>query len=560
MTTASVEQLVQMRRPRARPSLYGMFAQGLREQLTIATAIPQPCLAYQANPVGFADDVLGVSLWEKQTEILKAVRDYMRVSVRSGHKCGKSTTAAVIALWFYFSWPDARVVLSSVTSRQVDQILWREIRKLRARSKEHIRGEMHELARSGFKADAELGDFREIFGFTAREAEAAAGISGANLIYILDEASGIDDEFFEAIEGNRAGGARLVMFSNPTRTEGEFYLSHTDKAIADGNERGFYKTIHVSSEHTPNVREGRDVIPGLATRAWVEEKLLEWGEDSPLFKVRVRGEFVIGEDGKILSLHAIKMAEDRWDDAWVPEAEGGGRPAHFAFGADDGELVIGVDPAGPGNAGDESAFAPRRGRKVAKLYARRGLTTDGHVVEVEGLIREYALSRETVTVVVDREGKIGYEVYLALRAFADRRGGVRVVGLRASDKAHRQPTIYDRARDELWANLAAWISDGGAIPRDAKLAKELHAPEWFSLATGRLKVTSKEDFRKALGRSPDRGDVLALAAWQPTTWDAAVAAGQRPAPPAREGATVERGRDRPAIDPYGGGFDPWRKR
>lgn len=477
-----------------------MFADGLREMLAIEGAIPQPCARYQTNPCGFADDILGIELWSKQREILEAVVEFFRVSVRSGHKCGKSTTAAVIALWFYFCFEDARVVLSSVTSRQVDQILWREIRKLRARSKQHIVGEMHELARSGFKAPAELGDFREIVGFTAREAEAVAGISGANLIYILDEASGIPEEIFEAIEGNRAGGARLVMFSNPTRTTGEFYLSHTDKAIVKGNDRGFYKTIHVSSAHTPNVIEGRTLIPGLAGREWVEEKAREWGKESPLYKVRVEGEFVIGEDGKILSLHAITEAEGRWEGA-----------------AAEGRLFIGIDPAGPAEGGDESAFALRRGKKIMSLIALRGLTEADHVAHTLGFIAEHRKNGEAApVVVVDREGPIGSAVYGLFRAHLEQhRDAFQIVGVRASDRARRQPALYDRVRDELWANFDTWLREDGAIPSDAKLAKELHAPSWEGQVTGRLKATPKSELRKILGRSPDRADAACLSTWEP---------------------------------------------
>ena len=54
------------------------------------------------------------------------------------------------------------------------------------------------------------------------------------------------------------------------------------------------------------------MIPGLAGREWIEEKREEWGEDSPLYLVRVKGEFAVAEDGKIFSIHAIAEAEKRW--------------------------------------------------------------------------------------------------------------------------------------------------------------------------------------------------------------------------------------------------------
>ena len=118
------------------------------------------------------------------------------------------------------------------------------------------------------------------------------------MMYILDEASGVGDQIFEAIDGNRAGGSiKVFMLSQPTRTEGEFFEAFDSK-------KDFYKTFTVSSAETPNAVEGRNVIPGLASREWIEEKKLEYGEDSPFYKVRVCGEFVRGEAGKVISLRS----------------------------------------------------------------------------------------------------------------------------------------------------------------------------------------------------------------------------------------------------------------
>jgi hypothetical protein len=547
--------------------------------LADSLGIQWPDARYWDRPVAFAEEILGMRVSPGQARILEAYVKYKRVTVRSGHKIGKSTTAAIIALHFFCSLPDARVVFTSTTARQVDAILWRELGKIRSRAgccvacraacarerrpeprpcphSSLIGGTMNSLARSGFRAS----DFREISGFTARDAEAVAGISGANLLYLPDEASGIDDAIFEAIEGNRAGGARLVMFSNPTRTEGEFFKSHTEKALrfekdgtpvldANGTPVGFYYAIQVSSEESPNVLERREVFPGLAGHEWVEEKRLEWGEESALYKIRVKGEFVTSETGKIISVALITDAEARWKGSCDDRGRYVPTPA-------DGPLVIGVDPAGPSASGDESAFALRRGRRILGVYTRMGLSHEAHVALVRGFITENAKPRELVTVIVDREGPDGYAIWKLLQAHAEQHPAeLRVVGLRASDKAHRQPHLYGRARDELWANLRAWLVDGGEIPEDAKLARELHAPEWIALVTGVLKVTSKDDLRKALGRSPDRADAVALAAWQPVSWDAALEAGQAPAPP--PAANVYDEPRAVGLDPYAGA-DVWR--
>jgi phage terminase large subunit len=488
------------------------FAASFFPALHAAAGVQFPSPLYRKDPVRFAREILGVEPWSKQIEILEAVRDHPRVAVKSGHKVGKSHTAAALALWFYCSYDAARVVCTSTTARQVDEILWRELRMMHARSgrcvacKAEIQrnpgariprpcphsslvdGELADTARTGLRSD----DFREVTGFTARQAEAVAGISGENVLYIVDEASGVAEEIFEAIEGNRAGAARLVLFSNPTRNEGEFHAAFNDKAR-------FYVGITVSSASTPNVVSGERLFPGLATKEWVEEKREEWGPKSPLYRVRVEGEFAEHEEGKIFSLHTIEQAEQRWQDT----------PA-------EGRLYIGLDPAGERGRGDEIVFAARRGLKLLELAVFRGLDEQGHLAELIRFAKRLRVPRETPVVVVDREGSVGSKVHLAIRNYAEANTGVfEVVGVRASDRALRQPELYDRMRDALAASLVAWFDSGGAIVEDAKLAKELHALEWKQRADGRAKVTDKETLRKVLGRSPDRYDALALSVWEP---------------------------------------------
>lgn len=521
---------------------------------TTQTRFPSP--RWRDKPVEFFREVLGVEPWHKQIEVVEAIRDNLRVAVKSGHKVSKSHTAAGVALWFFSSFDDARVVMTSTTSRQVDDILWRETRMMRARAGlcveckrenagrglleqieapcEHsalIGGEIGELARTGLKSE----DFREVKGFTAREAEAVAGISGRNLLYILDEASGIKPEIFEAIEGNRAGGARVVMFSNPTKTSGEFYDAFNSKAR-------FYSTHTISSEETPNAVHGdadARAVPGLATRAWIEEKKDEWGVDSPLYKVRVKGEFAEMEEGKIFSIHLIAEAEARWVDTLAV-----------------GRLHIGLDPAGDGPTPDETAWAIRRGQRVLAVVTARGLSKEAILLHTLGICREHALPRELPVVVLDREGKVGAETLGTFIAYIATRDDpeFELVALRASDRAHRQPQLYDRLRDNLAGTLLDWIRDGGALPADAKLAAELHALEWEEQEkTGRVKVTSKREIKKLLGRSPDRYDALVLCTWEAPNNDAG--ASLRRATVADDEMRDDRV---PVLDPYAAA-DSWAR-
>lgn len=514
LTTSTAFEVAKRRAPVDAPTTFrdDMHA-GLVELVARSSSLRFPSPLYQQDPVRYCREVLGFEPWSKQIEILETVRDCMRVAVSSGHKIGKSTTIAALALWFYCSFKDARVIMSSTTSRQVDQILWRELRMLRARSgrcvsckradpegfriprpcphSALIEGEQGELARTGLKSP----DFREIVGFTAREAEAVAGISGQNLLYLLDEASGIPDNIYQAIEGNRAGGARIVLMGNPTKNEGEFFEAFFAKAH-------LYKTIRISSETTPNVISGQMLIPGLATREWIDEKKIEWGENGPLYRVRVKGEHAISEEGKIFSIHAIAEAELRWRE--TPES---------------GRLFVGVDPAGETGSGDETAFAARRGNKHILLQTYTGLNADQHLAYLVQILTALRKPLEIPVVVLDAEGTIGRKLASRLRSYLDEdahKDAFELITVRASEFAGPSRPTWDRIRDVLVANLEMWIRGGGAILEDVKLSRELHVFEWRRRADNRHKATPKDTIRKLLGRSPDRFDALALSVWEPT--------------------------------------------
>lgn len=537
-------------------------------RLKTSTAIRFPSTRYQRDPVAFAREILGVEPWDRQVELIEAVRDHDRVACKSGRRVSKSHSAALIALWWYCSFPDARVVMSSTTARQVDTILWRELSMLRARAgrctsckrdiaaaiesgvpsvvaeqrigrpcphSAVIDGEIGMLARTGLKSD----DFREIWGFTASQAEAVQGIAGTRMLFIIDEASGVPQPIYDAIEGNRAGGAKVLLLGNPTKNSGEFFDAFHSKSKSNRSREhdGIgYHGITISSEDSPNVREGREVVPGLATAEYIREREIEWGRDSAMFRVHVLGQHAINEEGRIFSVHLIGEAEQRWHDA--PEA---------------GRLFIGLDPAGESGSGDETCFAARRGLKLLKLLTFRGLNDDMHLVQLLAFMKTFALPRERPVVVLDREGSIGSSLAGKLQSHLDTNGpAFDLVAVRSSDRAVRNAVVYDRMRDGLAANLEQWFRDGGSIPEDVKLSAELHTLEWKQAVNGRLKLTPKDVIRKALGRSPDRYDALSLSCWEPLSLvdDLPAAARAASETPRRDIDDGDEGA--PSLDPYAG--------
>jgi phage terminase large subunit len=477
------------------------------------------------DPVGFARRVLRFMPWSRQREILEAVAEYQRVGVVSGHKVGKSTAYAILALWFYCSYPNARVVITATTDNQVNGIIWREIKRLVRSAAIPIPGAPCAIrANTGLTHPETLAEIR---GYTAKEAEAIAGVSGSYVMYLVDEASGVEDFIFQAIEGNRAGGnAWVLLCSNPTKAEGEFYEAFHSKSRGAIGAAGYYG-IHIDSRDSPNItgewreleewvesrkgagdhewRKRTKPVPGLATAGWVAEKLKEWGEDSALFNVRIKGSFVIAEAAKVFQLALIEASQARWEDTEPHPTD---------------PLVIGLDPAGDGDGGDESSFTPRRGLKAYRTRSRRGIAPAEHIEELRDIINEhYALGaprNPRPLVNCESEGEASWKVYVALREHAERTGEFNVQRMRTSSAPFREPLIYDRFRDELWAVARAWMRAGGAIPPDSpRLEKDLHAPEYASTLAGKLKITPKRDLRKLLGRSPDDGDSFVLSCFVP---------------------------------------------
>lgn len=493
--------------------------------------ITWPSPRWREDPVGFGRDVLAIQLWSAQIEILEAIRDNRNTSVRSGHKCGKSTALAVAALWFYCSFPRARVVLTAVKASQIDEVIWKEIRRLYRGAKEAIGGALHELARSGLRDPT---DDRQIWGVTARDSEGLAGISGPNILVLTDEASGIPDRFFETLGSSLAGSGgtvRKCYISNPTRTTGEFYRSHTTK-------KALFKCLHVSSEDTPNAR-GTAVIPGLAGPDWINERLVEYGgRDTAKYRVRVLGEFVHDKDGKIISSDLIATAEAEWNGA--PE---------------EGDLQLGIDPAGDGVIGDETAIAVRRGSKIVTVLAWRGLKEDDIVEHALGLLRDHiARGVDGVPrIAVDVEGGIGTRVMAKLRvAVSARMLSVELVPVRSGKKFWGSPE-FDTIRDGLWGQACEWVKAGGTIPTDEKLSEELNAPSFTADAKNRYVATDKKTLRKALGRSPDRADAVCLSIWGYASVDTDASPANDPPPAPRDvydGAST----DSYAVD--GDGSDP----
>ena len=408
---------------------------------------------------------------------MEAVAHHPRVSVRSGHKIGKSTSAAILALWWACSKPSGRVIMTATTNQQVRNILWKELKRLVYLSTIPL-PQPAQLPSLGMQWP----DGREIIGFSTKESERMAGLSGANMLFIVDEASGVAEEIYEAIEGNRAGGAHILMIGNPTQPVGTFYDSFHSKAE-------FWHSLHVSSVDASTTTPH---IPGLATAEWCDEKLREWGQEDPRYQVRVLGCFADSATTSVIPLGLLSRAQDAYEDMPVPSSS----------------LELGVDVARFGD--DETVIAVRRGNKLLAMHARSGL--DEHAVSelVLAVAHDEGIRGEQKPLVkVDACG-VGLGVVSILR----QSDAIQVLGVTASE-ASSLPDEYPNVRSQLWFAVADWLREGGTIPLDNRLEADLLSAQYDFDARGRRRVEKKDSIKSRLHRSPDRADALALAVYTP---------------------------------------------
>jgi len=415
---------------------------------------------------------LGARPWPKQMEILEAVRDYSRVAVRSCNGSGKTYIAAHAVLWWLMCFPDALVITTAPTEHQVRDVLWREIRRAYRGHENLIEGKL-------LRTSLELGDKHYAQGLSTDQPERFQGFHEGHILFVVDEASGVREGIFEAIEGSMtSAGAKLLLLGNPSVLSGTFYEAFHRR-------RELWHAIHISAFDTPNLLENSVVMPTLVTAKWVEEAKVNWGEESPMYQVRVLGEFPSEAEDTLISLRLIERAV---------EAAGAG-PSES-----DEPVEIGVDVARFG--ADRTVICVRRGERVIEMaaYARQD------IMETAGRVKA-AIARHRPRVVrVDVIG-LGAGVVDRLRE----QGCSAVTGVNVASRSSR-PEHFANLRAELYDGLRErFQQERLRIPVDPDLIGELAAVRYSFTSSGQVKIEGKEELRARGLRSPDKADALMLA-------------------------------------------------
>lgn len=419
--------------------------------------------------------------------MIESVRDFMKTLVAGCVASGKTFAESALVFWFMLAFaPTARVFCLAPTERQLKINLWGQIPQIYHGAKWPLGGELMPLS-----LQYRLADDWFAMGFSPQDKMGVFGIHGPHDLLLIDDAQGLKQEIWDALENAMAGGTTKMLAScNPVVTSGEIYAAMTSK-------RAKYNVIRIPADETPNVKENRIVIPGMITRQMVDQWIADYGIDSDFVRTKVFALLPKQEPDTLVPLDWIEQAISRE----IP--------------AGDHLTTLGVDIARFGD--DDTVLFPVCGRQALDpivIHGNDTMQVTGHVVRA---IADYHVKEVFLDVI-----GIGAGVYDRLAEL--QRGdsptvpkNVSIQAVNVGEKAKDEKKFVN-LRSEIWWSARLSVDPKGevpmALPKNESLMAELAAPKYSIESGGRIKVESKDDMKERLGHSPDLADAYCLAVFK----------------------------------------------
>lgn len=378
---------------------------------------------------------------------------------------------AVTILHFLSTRPFPKVPCTAPTQHQLFDVLWAEIAKWLRRS------EMLSKAFKWTQTKVSLKGHEEEWFAVARTsrpkpgelaAEGLQGFHADNILFVVDEASPIEDPIFNAIDGAfTTAGAYAILASNPTRRSGYFYRTISDP------EQVHYKVRNVDANSAKAVtKQSIDRIIGL------------YGKDSDYYRVKVLGIPPLVDFAALISDEQMYAAHAReiLGDSGLP-------------------VVVSCDPARFGD--DDSTMFVRKGSKVVERISAHGMNTMTIADIVVNLIITYTASVCLIDVI-----GIGAGVVDRVRQLLkEKKYYCKVIEVNVAEKAENEEMFANR-RAEMYWHLRTRI-DSISLPGLTPLLDEEAVVIKYS-AEKKIQIQKKEELKSILGRSPNDADSLAL--------------------------------------------------
>lgn len=446
--------------------------------------------------------MLGVGWWHKQEEIARSLlTPPYRTLVKACHKVGKTHLGGGLVNWWYDVHDPGLCITTAPTARQVNDLLWKEVRVQR-------RG------RSGFRGAKaprlESAPDHFAHGFTARDGDSFQGNHSPHTLFVFDEAVGVDSVFFETAESMFSGeGHAWLCIFNPTDTSSQVYAEELS---------GGWHVISLSVLDHPNIAAELlglpPPFPSAIRLARVDTLLRKWCRPVNGKPLATDVEWP-PQSGNYLRPGPI--AEARLLGRWPSQAtnnvwsDGAFQAAcSLILPESDEPVQVGCDVARFGD--DWTTIHVRRGGVSLHHESANGWDTSETAGRLKEIAREWGrycgMEPQRVPVIIDDDGVGGGVV--------DKADGYNFIGLSGQSNAVDQED-YPNRRSELWFTVAERANEGrlslARLGEDARreLRRQAMAPTWKLDSDGRRVVEPKDRTKERIKRSPDDMDGMNLA-------------------------------------------------
>ena len=463
---------------------------------------------YKYDPVGFNKWVLNRSpYWTRQAEIARSIVEYRVTVCYSGNAIGKDYLLGGTIPWWITTRPNSLAIVTGVSQTVLGSVTWKEVR--RAIEGSPILSQLGIRLSSGVKASPQVMEVSpgwHALGYSTTTVERASGQHAPELLAVMNAASGIDDEIFDAIDSLKY--QRLAVFLNPIRPDGRavdlIHQAERDRKEGIPKHRAV-NAIQIRSTESPHAT-WEESPWGMADRTWLEAMYRHYGVDSLWVRSHILAE--------IPRVSADVLIPEAWLD-WAARDEfalrvrPAGHPVHAT-------RRIACD-LGEGVGRDSSCVLVRDDWGVLDVVFGSALGLPEAANLIWKKATQWGVPQEKIT--YDRVG-IGRDFPLHLsRHFGP---GQRCVGYAGSGKPCSADFANLRSESawKLRQRLEPGVSGDPAQPHRHRVAFAIPPGTYwprlreelktlsYTLAGRKTRLIPKDDHCILLGHSPDISDAL----------------------------------------------------
>jgi hypothetical protein len=459
------------------------------------------------DPNLFNDSILDRPPYcDYQRQWCRDLVSYRSLAIETGNQTGKDYWIGGIVPWWLYTRKDSLVIVTGPGQSLLGTVTWKEVRRaiLSAPLLQLIQPSTVSTGIRTSPHTVVLGPAWQALGYSTTTIERASGQHAGQLLVIIEEASGLEKEMWNAIQS--FGYTKLVAIGNPLKAEGGF-VDLCNQALGD-QVRGIPKCEATCYHNLPSTASPHalwDKSPfGLADRTWLDASERMYGLDSLWYRCHVlaiRPSLVNEQLIPEAHLDRCVTRETRDIVARLRQTDKtrSGRPR---IGCDVGE--------GCGNA--RTVIFVRDELGILDIHASR-YTSPGDTAEIIfRLAVKWGVKDADIS--FDGGGHTGKRLGNALEKrgyprlkpyFGANSGGSRCTNLRSACAL----ALARRLDPDHYPGVSkAWLPFSIPVTADWESIREELVGLRYHLEGDQSALESKEDFMDRMGRSPDFADAL----------------------------------------------------